>query len=76
MAHFIIFISQTLQVWGNFSSIHRAHIFYYKSKTNKDINTKLTEYDNELWPSMLFKVGTYISINTGVKAGPTYPPPT
>ena len=39
---------------------HRAHIFYFKSKTNKDINTKLTEYDNEVWPSMLFKVGTLL----------------
>ena len=43
MAHFIIFISQTLQVWGNFSRKHRdAHICYYKSKTNKDINEKFT----------------------------------
>ena len=43
MAHFIIFISQTLQVWANFSRKHRdARVCYYKSKTNRDINDKFT----------------------------------
>merc|ERR1712240_694863 len=56
---------------------HKQHAYvrYYKSKTNRDINTKLTECNNELWPSMLLKAGIYISISTGIKGGPTYPLP-
>ena len=63
MAHFIILILQTLQVWANFSRkhraytahtprIHRTHIFYYKSKTKRVSNTKFSECNKELWPSM------------------------
>ena len=87
MAHFIIFIFQTLQVWEIFSRKHRANteqtpskqqdadVYYYKSKTIRDRNTKLTEDDNELWPSMSLKFVIHIFISTGVIRGTTYPPP-
>ena len=43
-----------------------AHVCLYESKTIRDINTKLSEDDNELWPSMLSQFVTYISISTGI----------
>ena len=45
---------------------HDVHICYYKSKTIRDRYTKLSEDDDELWPSMLSQFVTYISISTGI----------
>ena len=43
------------------------NVFYHKSGINRD--------NKGLWPSMLSKFDTYISISMGITGGPIYHPP-
>merc|ERR1711872_994901 len=69
------FSDRNFLIYGTFSRANlaqtsqkqHAHVCYYKSKTNRDINTKLSEFGYELWPSMLLKAGINILISTGIK---------